>query len=105
MSRYTDEEKDTQGSVARAGRTCAVRDHLGGEAGVPQSDGIDGPTPVHVVIEFRAASVGPVDAKRRLRGDGRPPKIARGDFTGTVTATGDAVEGSFVGKLVVEPRR
>lgn len=57
-------------------------------------DEIDYPTPDkdEVLIEIQAASINPVDAKRRKRGAGDLPKITGSDFAGIVESVGSCVE-------------
>ena len=71
----------------------AIRYHDAGEPSVLQVDEVDRPTPDsnEVLVEIRAASINPTDAKRRLRGTGPLPKTTGSDFAGVVEAVGSNV--------------
>jgi NADPH:quinone reductase-like Zn-dependent oxidoreductase len=80
----------------------AVRYHDGGEPDVLRVDEVDRPEPAanEVLVEVRAASVNPTDAKRRAGGTGPTPKTTGSDFAGTVAAVGDGVTGFEPGDRV-----
>ena len=80
----------------------AVRYHEGGEPGVLRIDEIDRPDPAadEVLVEVRAASINPTDAKRRDRGTGPTPKTTGSDFAGVVSGIGDRVTGFEPGDRV-----
>lgn len=80
----------------------AVRYHESGGAAVLQVDEIDRPVPKEheILVEIRAASINPVDAKRRQQGAGQLPKTTGSDFAGVVAATGDAVDRYQIGDRV-----
>lgn len=73
----------------------AVRYHEAGDPGVLRLEEVDRPTPGpgEVVLEVRAASVNPVDAKFREWGVPDGPKTTGSDVAGVVEAVGDDVEG------------
>lgn len=68
----------------------AVRYHEAGDHSVLQVDEIDTPEPEddEIVVEVRAASINPTDAKRVSRGSGPVPKTTGSDFAGTVESVG-----------------
>lgn len=72
----------------------AVRYHEGGDPDVLTIEEIDRPDPARdeVLVEIRAASVNPVDAKFRQAGLPRLPKTTGSDLAGVVTDVGDGVE-------------
>lgn len=65
-------------------------------------DEVDRPTPDpdEVLVEVRAASINPTDAKRRERGAGPIPKTTGSDFAGVVRETGAEVDGFAPGDRV-----
>ncbi|ADD07330.1 NADPH:quinone reductase (plasmid) [Natrialba magadii ATCC 43099] len=58
------------------------------------------PAREEVLVEIRAASVNPVDAKIRQSGPGRLPKTTGSDLAGVVAAVGDGVSDYDVGDRV-----
>lgn len=80
----------------------AVRYHEGGAPSVLRIDEIDRPTTAagEILIEVRAASVNPVDAKRRQWGAGILPKTTGSDFAGVVAEVGPSVDEYAVGDRV-----
>lgn len=80
----------------------AVRYHEAGKPDVLQVDEIDRPQPEkgEILVEVRAASINPVDAKRRRAGAGRLPKTTGSDFAGVVASVGAGVERFSVGDRV-----
>lgn len=80
----------------------AVRYHEGGDADVLQFDDIERPEPTsdEILVEIEAASVNPVDAKRRQGGAGTLPKTTGSDFAGTVAAVGSNIDSFDVGDRV-----
>lgn len=71
----------------------AVRYHEAGGPDVLQYEQIDDPAPAadEVLVEIRAASVNPVDAKRRAAVTPPSPKTTGSDLAGVVVDTGDRV--------------
>lgn len=71
----------------------AVRYHEAGEPSVLELETVDHPTVSEneILVEVRAASVNPTDAKRRARGAGPLPKTTGSDFAGVVRETGSNV--------------
>jgi NADPH:quinone reductase-like Zn-dependent oxidoreductase len=69
----------------------AVRYHEGGDPEVLTLEDVDRPDPARgeVLVEVRAASVNPVDAKFREAGLPRLPKTTGSDLAGVVAAVGD----------------
>lgn len=80
----------------------AVRNHEAGTPDVLQIDEIPRPTPGpgEVLVDVRAASINPTDAKRRQRGAGPLPKTTGSDFAGVVEAVGEEVTEFTVGDRV-----
>lgn len=80
----------------------AVRYHEGGDVSVLQLEHVDQPVPNpnEVLVEVRAASINPTDAKRRRRGVGPFPKTTGSDFAGVVEAVGSDVSGFEPGDRV-----
>lgn len=80
----------------------AVRYHEAGPPSVLELEDIDRPTPGpnEVLVEVRAASINPTDAKRRQRGVGPVPKTTGSDFAGVVTEAGSGVTGFEPGDRV-----
>jgi len=72
----------------------AIRYHEGGSPDVLRVDEIERPSPAanEVLVETRAASLNPVDAKFREMGKPRVPKTTGSDLAGVVTAVGADVE-------------
>lgn len=72
----------------------AVRYHEAGGPSVLELETVDRPTVSEdeVLVEIRAASVNPTDAKRRARGAGPLPKTTGSDFAGMVSETGANVD-------------
>lgn len=68
----------------------AVRYHEAGDPSVLQIDEIETPTPGsgEILVDIRAASINPTDAKRRRRGTGPCPKTTGSDFAGVVESVG-----------------
>ena len=75
------------------GRMRAIRYHEAGGPEVLRPDDVEKPTPGpdDVLVEIRAASVNPVDAKYRQRGSGPTPKTTGSDFAGVVEAVGGGI--------------
>lgn len=71
----------------------SVRYHKSGGPSVLRIDEIDTPTPRadEILVEVRAASINPTDAKRRARGAGPTPKTTGSDFAGVVQEVGGDV--------------
>lgn len=71
----------------------ALRYHEAGDPDVLRYESIDRPDPGHtdVLVEVRAASVNPIDAKHRAGHDPTAPKTSGSDLAGTVVAVGDGV--------------
>ena len=71
----------------------ALRYHEAGDPDVLQYESIDTPEPGHgeVLVEVRAASVNPVDAKIREGVDPGGPKTTGSDLAGVVVEVGDGV--------------
>ena len=71
----------------------AVRYHDGGEPSVLRVDEVDRPDPApdEVVVDVRATSINPTDAKRRAAGTGPTPKTTGSDLAGVVAAVGAGV--------------
>lgn len=71
----------------------AIRYHEAGGPEVLQYESIDRPDPGHgeVLVEIRAASVNPVDAKIRAGSDPESPKTTGSDLAGVVVEIGDGV--------------
>lgn len=71
----------------------AIRYHEAGDLDVLQYESIDQPEPDHgeVLVEVRAASVNPVDAKIRAGVDPEGPKTTGSDLAGVVVEVGDGV--------------
>jgi len=80
----------------------AVRYHDAGDPSVLQIDQVDRPTPApdELLVEIRAASINPTDAKRRMRGTGPLPKTTGSDFAGVVREVGRDVAEFDVGDRV-----
>lgn len=80
----------------------AVQYERAGDASVLQLVDHERPTPRRdeVLVAVRAASVNPVDVKRRELGTGPLPKVTGSDFAGEVIAVGEAVEGFSPGDRV-----
>lgn len=80
----------------------AIRYHEAGEPSVLQLDEVDRPDPGpdDVIVEIRAASVNPVDAKIRAARTPPRPKTTGSDLAGVVTAVGAGVDGYEVGDRV-----
>lgn len=80
----------------------AVRYHQRGDPSVLQLEAIDRPRPGcgELLVEVRAASVNPTDAKRRAGGSGPLPKTTGSDFAGVVKAVGEGVSGYDPGDRV-----
>lgn len=71
----------------------ALRYHEAGSPAVLQYESIDRPEPGHteVLVEVRAASVNPIDAKHRSKYDPPSGKTTGSDLAGTVVEVGDGV--------------
>lgn len=71
----------------------AVRYHKAGDPSILQVDEIKMPTPAddEILVEVRAASINPTDAKRRARGAGPVPKTTGSDFAGVVREAGEDI--------------
>jgi NADPH:quinone reductase-like Zn-dependent oxidoreductase len=80
----------------------AVRYHDSGSPDVLTLEEIERPAPERgeVLVEIRAASVNPVDAKFREAGLPRLPKTTGSDLAGVVAAVGDGVDGYSEGDRV-----
>ncbi|ELY91711.1 alcohol dehydrogenase GroES domain-containing protein [Natrialba hulunbeirensis JCM 10989] len=80
----------------------AVQYQDGGDPDVLSLVDVERPEPAdgEVLVEMRAASVNPVDAKLRERGAGQRPKTTGSDLAGVVTAVGNKVAGYEVGDRV-----
>ncbi len=80
----------------------AVRYHDGGAPNVLQLEEVDRPEPDRgeVLVEIRAASVNPVDAKFRQAGLPRLPKTTGSDLAGVVAAVGEGVDAYAEGDRV-----
>ncbi len=80
----------------------AVRYHEGGGPSVLQLEEVDRPTAGagEVLVDVRAASANPVDAKRRAAGGGPLPKTSGSDFAGVVEAVGPDVSAFAPGDRV-----
>lgn len=80
----------------------AVRYHEAGGPSVLQIEEVNRPEPNsdEVLIEMRAASVNPIDAKLRASGHSRRPKTTGSDLAGIVTSIGDSVGGYEKGDRV-----
>lgn len=81
----------------------AVRYHEAGGPAVLRVEEIDRPDPApgDVLVEVRAASVNPVDAKLRARGIPPMPKTTGSDLAGVVVAVGEGVTAYDEGDRVV----
>lgn len=68
----------------------AVRYHERGDPSVLQLEDVDQPQPGpgEILVEVRAASINPTDAKRRAGGSGPLPKTTGSDFAGVVEEVG-----------------
>ena len=71
----------------------AIRYHEAGAPDVLQYEEIDRPEPGHteVLVEVRAASINPIDAKHRAGHDPAAPKTSGSDLAGVVVEVGDGV--------------
>lgn len=80
----------------------AVRHHEAGGPEVLRYESIDEPRPDpgELLVEIRAASVNPVDAKLRAVRDPQSPKTTGSDLAGVVREVGDGVAGYEVGDRV-----
>lgn len=80
----------------------AVRYHDGGEPAVLRVEECERPEPERdeVLIEMRAASINPVDAKLREQGAPRLPKTTGSDIAGIVAAVGTDVDDYEAGDRV-----
>lgn len=80
----------------------AVRYHDGGAPGVLRVEECERPEPARneVLIEMRAASINPVDAKLREQGAPRLPKTTGSDIAGVVAAVGTDVDDYEAGERV-----
>ncbi len=80
----------------------AVRYHDAGGPGVLRLEEIDRPEPApgELLVEIRAASVNPVDAKLRAAHAPSEPKTTGSDLAGVVSAVGERVDGYEVGERV-----
>ncbi|WP_299234669.1 quinone oxidoreductase family protein [Natronomonas sp.] len=80
----------------------AVRHHEAGGPEVLRYESIDRPEPGpgEVLVEVRAASVNPVDAKLRAVRDPDSPKTTGSDLAGVVAAVGQGVSAHAVGDRV-----
>ncbi len=80
----------------------ALRYHESGDPTVLQVDDIERPTlnPGEILVEVRAASINPTDAKRRQWGTGPLPKTSGSDFAGVVDTVGSDVTEYQVGDRV-----
>lgn len=83
-------------------RVRAIRYHEAGDPSVLQLEDVPrpDPNPGEVLVEIRAASVNPVDAKLRAANHSRRPKTTGSDLAGTVAAVGDSVNGYEEGDRV-----
>lgn len=80
----------------------AVRYHEGGGPDVLQLESIDRPEPgpEEVLVKVAAASINPVDAKRRQAGAGPLPKTTGSDFAGVVKEVGEGIREFAAGDRV-----
>lgn len=80
----------------------AVRYHEAGDPSVLRVDDVDRPEPGpnELLVDVRAASINPTDAKRRMRGTGPLPKTTGSDFAGVVEAVGADVSAFVPGERV-----
>jgi NADPH:quinone reductase-like Zn-dependent oxidoreductase len=80
----------------------AVRYHDGGDPDVLRVDEVDRPEPAadEVLVDVRAASINPTDAKRRAGGTGPTPKTTGSDVAGVVDGVGERVTDYDVGDRV-----
>jgi NADPH:quinone reductase-like Zn-dependent oxidoreductase len=80
----------------------AVRHHEFGDPSVLRVDEIDVPTPAdgEVLVAVEAASINPVDAKRRAGSSNPLPNTTGSDFAGAVEAVGAGVDEYAVGDRV-----
>lgn len=80
----------------------AVRYHEGGGPDVLEFETIDRPEPgpEELLVEVVAASINPVDAKRRQAGAGILPKTTGSDFAGIVREVGEDITGFDPGDRV-----
>ncbi|WP_436348576.1 quinone oxidoreductase family protein [Natronorubrum sp. FCH18a] len=71
----------------------SIRYHQAGEPSVLRLDDVDRPSPGpdEVLIDVRAASINPTDAKRRMRGTGPLPKTTGSDVAGVVESIGSDI--------------
>jgi NADPH:quinone reductase-like Zn-dependent oxidoreductase len=72
----------------------AIRYHEAGSIEVLEEEEIDRPDPGHgeVLVEVRAASVNPIDAKIRAKNSPTVPKTTGSDLAGVIVSVGDGVD-------------
>ncbi len=80
----------------------AIRYHEAGDPTVLQHEEIDRPepSPTEVLVEIRAASINPIDAKVRASGLKGEAKTTGSDLAGIVRSVGEAVDGYREGDRV-----
>lgn len=80
----------------------AVRYHEHGEPSVLRVEEVEQPAPgpTDILVEVRAASVNPTDAKRRASGNTMLPKTTGSDFAGVVKTVGEQVSEYVPGDCV-----